>query len=182
IGCSNGWRVKKLRERYNWKVLGIDPSENAIAAGGGEENGLYVGTALDLRKHLSEGEADLIIYGYCLAFVDPEDYFQIITDCDWALADGGAVIIHDGLHARPYKSRYVGIEESNKKGETRETVIWLHILDFKQLWLAHPHYREVVERLDTEKADVVVMLQKRKEGSFTVLTLDPELLPKYVYE
>jgi len=167
LGCANGWRLAKFRERYGCKTLGIDPSRAALEAGDNSlaNHSLVLGTALDLPSLVGAGEVDLLIYGYCLAFMSPESYFQILADCDYALADDGLVVIHDGYAGRPLKVHYATIEY-RKDGVKQRAEVYRRLIDFKQLWLAHPHYHQVAELVSNAKSEAVTILQKRQEGSF----------------
>src|ERR1700674_2563405 len=49
LGCSNGWRLKKLREKYNCRILGIDPSEKAIKDANDPE-AFWVGCAEEIPQ------------------------------------------------------------------------------------------------------------------------------------
>src|SRR5262245_41299683 len=47
LGCANGWRLQKLKERYGCRTLGLDPSESAVAA---RIENVTIGTADNLRN------------------------------------------------------------------------------------------------------------------------------------
>src|SRR5579863_1599254 len=95
IGCSNGYRLEKLRARFNAECVGIDPSQHAIINGRGSFPclSLNVGTADSLE--FNEGAFDLIIFGFCLYLCDPSDYFRIAAEADRVLSDPGWLIIND---------------------------------------------------------------------------------------
>ena len=59
VGCSNGWRVKAMQQKWKCKANGIDPMF---------KTGLWNcrrGTAEDLSMFEPE-TFDLVIYGWCL--------------------------------------------------------------------------------------------------------------------
>lgn len=131
VGCSNGWRLKRLQDRYHCRVLGLDPSIEAVEDAGMNASALARGTAAYLP--FPAGSADLLIFGFCLYLVDPEDLFRVAAEADRVLADHGALMIFDFADitppfARPY--------------EHHSGVLSYHI-DHAKLWLAHPWYTQI---------------------------------------
>ena len=78
IGCSNGFRLNQLREEFDCKCLGIDPSPEAILDGSTRfpQVSLNLGTADCLP--FKDDSFDTIIFGFCLYLCDEERSFQ---DC-----------------------------------------------------------------------------------------------------
>jgi SAM-dependent methyltransferase len=131
IGCSNGWRLARLRRRYSCKVYGVEPSAQAISHAVSHIE-ILQGTAEKLPA--PSALFDVVIYGFCLYVTDPEDWFRIAAEGDRVLRDGGYLIIHDFdmTNAYPFARRY----------EHREGVRAYHV-DFARLWLVHPWYHLV---------------------------------------
>jgi len=131
IGCCDGWRLAKLREKYGCAVAGVEPSRKAAAAAADRKVPVWqaAASAMPVRS----GAYDVVIYGFCLYLTDPADWFRIAMEGDRVLKDGGHLIIHDFAnegfdYARPY--------------EHRDGVLSYHV-DFSRLWRAHPWYRGV---------------------------------------
>lgn len=106
IGCSNGWRLASLRERFpEARLSGIEPSAAAVEDGRKRWGlDLRVGTADDLP--FADGEFDLVVFGGCLYLCDRGDLFRIAWQADRVLRDGGSLCIWD-YHARvPYANAY----------------------------------------------------------------------------
>ena len=57
IGCSNGWRLEAIREKYGCDCLGIDPADSQFPY-------IFKGTADSLPY--PDNQFDLVIYGFCL--------------------------------------------------------------------------------------------------------------------
>lgn len=147
VGCANGWRLKKLKEKYQCRVSGVDTSHDAV------EDALESG--LEDVCHDKFGNAtwlggtfDMIIFAFCLYVTQPSDWFKIVTEADRLLADGGWLVIHDfadGPHATPYQ---------------HNTGILSYHLNFGSLWTSHPWYwRQDYASLDGE---CVTVLKKDK--------------------
>lgn len=130
IGCSDGWRLEKIRDVYSCEIMGVEPSVAAGIAAAKRRVPVVQSTASSLAV---SGEFDLIIYGFCLYLTDPSDWLLIAAEGDRVLATGGHIIIHDfpgvdGVHGVPYKH------------DPRITS-WHY--DWGDLWLAHPAYQTI---------------------------------------
>jgi ubiquinone/menaquinone biosynthesis C-methylase UbiE len=154
IGCANGWRVERLKERFpTCSVRGIDPSSRVPSSPSATR-----GTADDLAA-FAAAEFDLLIYGFCLYLCDREDLFKIAAEADRVLRDGGHIVIHDfAVPAEPFARIY----------EHRAGILSYH-MDYAKLWLAHPWYRTVACRL-FEDDESLTVLQKDRADSFPVRT------------
>ena len=156
IGCANGWRLAKLRERYQCRVYGIEPS--ALACGDAELLNVPVEqtTAIDLPPVMHA--FDLIIYGFCLYMTDPQDWFAIVCDADRVLANGGHIVIHDFESSSPWARPY----------GHREGLLSYHV-DFAKMWLANPLYHLVSRNIgDEDDMGVVTIIKKSPATSIKV--------------
>lgn len=156
IGSANGWRLAKLRDRYDCGIVGIEPSMQAAEEAAALRVPTAVAGAADLRG-FAPGAFDLVIYGFCLYLTDPEDWFQIVAEGDRALADAGYLIVHDFdmTNARPFARSY----------EHRPDVVAYHV-DFAQFWLAHPWYHRV--EILVAGNDRVTVMRKNVTASIPV--------------
>jgi SAM-dependent methyltransferase len=148
VGCANGWRLAKLRDKFGCGIVGIEPSMKAGIDGARLHVPIHQMTASTLP--VTPGGYDLIIYGFCLYLTDPEDWLTIAAEGDRALAEGGHIIIHD----------FAGPETpSAKPYEHRHGVLAFHF-PFERLWQSHPRYQTIMYR-DGAHDDGVIVLQKR---------------------
>lgn len=106
IGCSNGWRLSSLHQRYGAKCSGIDPASDAIADGNSRfpEVSLSQGTADAIV--FPEASFDMVIFGFCLYLCDRHDLFKIACEVDTVLADGGLLVIYDFSTPVPIRNSY----------------------------------------------------------------------------
>lgn len=155
VGCADGWRLAKLRERYGAEVFGVEPSRQACIEAIKSRVPAYQMTACCLP--IFGSGFDMIIYGFCLYMADPKDWFTIVAEGDRALADGGYLIVHDFIAPeKPYAKHY----------EHRDGVLAYHV-DFANLWLAHPLYGLVTRRVDVG-GNMVSILKKLPVESIEV--------------
>lgn len=145
VGCSNGWRLKKLREKYICTAYGLDPSEKACA----EDVGIIRGQANSIPIFL--GHLDLIIFGFCLYLVNPGDMFDIVRDVDCLLDNGGHLIIHDFIPTSTLEIR----------GNKHNPRMPCYRMNHPGLWLAHPFYKKISEFVDLKRDECVTTLVKR---------------------
>ena len=164
IGCSNGYRLEKLRARFGAECTGLDPSQRAIADGKASYPGLSldVGTADALAF---ENDAfDLVIFGFCLYLCDPADYFRIAAEADRVLADPGWMLVYDFCVPSPRRRPYV-----HRPG------LYSHKMEFSRLFTANPAYRLLARRYcehgaeltyDPDEAVAVDVLRKDSARAF----------------
>lgn len=151
VGCANGWRLAKLREKFGCRVLGVEPSMKAATEGARFQVPIYQMTASALPA--CRDYYDLIIYGFCLYLTDPEDWLTIAAEADRSLAPGGHIIIHDfndWLGGSPIIKQYM-----------HKSMLFAYHYDFSKLWLGHPRY-QVVKHVDGPHDDGVRVLFKNK--------------------
>ena len=123
IGCSNGYRLAKICQRFGAVGFGIEPSSKAVADGVGRFSGtisLEVGTADVLP--FADGQFDLVIFGFCLYLVDPLLHFRCIAEADRVLGEDGLLLIYDFIERVPYHNEYAhqpGIRSHSKQGSSR---------------------------------------------------------------
>jgi SAM-dependent methyltransferase len=146
VGCANGWRLAKLRDKYGCDVMGIEPSLKAGVEAAALGIPVFQTTASTLP--FAPETFDLVIFGFCLYLTDPSDWLRIAAEADTVLEEGGHIIIHDfesfAPHARSYKHR--------------DGIVSYHV-DWAKLWLGHPGYH-VVRRTFSTQHDTVVVLRK----------------------
>lgn len=160
VGCSNGWRLKKLKEKYGCNIIGIDPSAEAIKDANDPEH-FAIATADKIPT--PDNSFDLVILGYCMFFIPPEDWMKVVSETTRVLADGGFLLIYDGLAARPLRIEYM-------KGDDG-SITHFYFYDWQKLWLSHPGYEKVTESTETYKSitEHAVLLHKDIGGIFSHL-------------
>jgi SAM-dependent methyltransferase len=148
IGCSNGWRLAALRDKYKCGIAGIDPSRKAAQEARKHEIGVWTGTAAAMPAR--SNNYDLVIYGFCLYLTDPEDWFRIAMEGDRVLKDGGYLIIHDFNN---------GAQAFARKYEHADGILSYHV-QWSKLWLAHPWYHRVYGKQEGPD-EAITVLHKR---------------------
>ena len=93
VGCGQGLRLKGLANKRGWKIMGLDPSVEAVSAACQLGVDAQVGTAekLPYPSH----SIDLLIYGFCLYLCDRDDLFQISSEAHRVLKPAGWLAILD---------------------------------------------------------------------------------------
>ena len=93
VGCGQGGRLGLLKDQYSDRLIGIDPSSEAIKEV--KQSGIegYVATADDLP--LQSRSIDVLIYSFSLYLCDREDLFKILYESNRVLKKQGWIIIYD---------------------------------------------------------------------------------------
>lgn len=157
LGCGTGWRLAEIKAGPKRHCRGYDPSAAAVKAKVFEH--VYQSTALDALRLIANNYYDLVIFGFCLYVVDPEDLLLIAGHSDRVLKDKGHIVIHDFLPEYSYRRAY-----EHKEG------LCSFKMEHSKLWLAHPGYR-LVEMQSTGEDDDrvgVTVLQKDMTAGFPV--------------
>ncbi len=128
IGCANGWRLEKLRQKYGCSVDGVEASPKACrdglltVANGHLIQGLFPHVGL---SH----DYDLIICGFFLYLAPREDLFEIVEKIDRHLEDGGWLIIHDFYSHLPHSRPYI-----------HDDSLLCYKMDYSRLFTGNPTY------------------------------------------
>jgi SAM-dependent methyltransferase len=154
VGCADGWRLERLRDRYGCEIMGVEPSRQACIEAAQRRVPAVQSTASVLAVSPS---FDLVIYGFCLYLTEPSDWLRIAAEGDSVLQAGGRLIIHDFVETRPFARRY----------EHHHGVLAYHI-DFPKLWLAHPLY-SLVSRTIYDNGEMVTVMKKNSASVIEVL-------------
>ena len=149
VGCANGWRLAKLRDKFRCEVTGVEPSMKAGMAGAGLRVPIYQMTASTLP--VDPDSFDLIIYGFCLYLTDPDDWLTIAAEADRVLKVSGHIVIHDF-------NDWIGGAPISKHYEHKPGLRSYHY-DFAKLWMGHPRYQVVLHR-DGAHDDGVTVIRK----------------------
>lgn len=169
IGCANGWRLKRLQDRFSCAAYGIDLSRAAIRDYKPSSWLSWTKSDREVLKLSWAGEATLanfanasfgnVIYGFWLYLADPQYLWEIAREGDRVLKDGGRIIIHDFLPEYPYARVF----EHNDKLLSRK-------MNHAELWLAHPWYsmehRDIYGEGDERTA--VTILTKNTSTAFPI--------------
>lgn len=148
IGCSNGWRLVKLREKFKCDIMGVEPGRQACIEAAKNRVPAINCTASTLP--VNPHSFDMVIYAFCLYLTDPADWFTIVSEGDRSLRSGGHVVIHDfANHGEAFARNY----------EHRDGVRAYHV-DFAKFWLAHPLYELVLSGQNLHNEEVSI-LRKR---------------------
>jgi SAM-dependent methyltransferase len=113
LGCSNGWRLKKLQEIFPDILLsGIDASAAAIKDGQKKYPHLELHQGLLADIPLRE-EYNVVIVYFVFHWVDRSSLAKSIAEVDRLVRDGGMLIIGDFYPDFPQRRRYHHLPEDN---------------------------------------------------------------------
>lgn len=93
VGCGQGLRLHALALEKGWRVYGLDPSAEAVAATTQFGVEARVGTAEQLPY--TSGSIDLLVFGFCLYLCDRDDLFQIAAEAHRVLKPSAWLAILD---------------------------------------------------------------------------------------
>lgn len=111
VGCSSGFKLELLCERFNALGVGIDPSCEAIESGRSR-----VGTGMELHVGASDdlpcldGSVDLVYFAFCLYLVDRKLLLRSLAEADRVLSPGGFLVITDFDPGVPHVRSYSHVE------------------------------------------------------------------------
>jgi hypothetical protein len=152
FGCGDGWRLSGIKKAFpDATCWGLDPSRDAVYAGGVKH------PDINIRNGVASGfwamNGDLMIFGFCLYVTDPTELFRTAFHSDYALVDGGHLIIHDFDPEYPHKVPY-----HHAPG------LFSYKMDYSKLWLANPAYSLVVKNTFDDGTAVWVLKKDTNAG------------------
>src|SRR5262249_6170601 len=114
VGCSNGWRLERLRERYGSRCFGVEPSAEAVADRRARFPRLRLPEGISALLPFDGFEPfDLLLYCFVLHWVDRRSLLSTIAEADRVLADGGYLVLCDFLPDFPQRNRYHHRNDTN---------------------------------------------------------------------
>jgi SAM-dependent methyltransferase len=107
VGCSNGWRLTRLRSLLggDCRLCGFDASKEAIESGRKRDAGLELEVGL-VDSSPFAGPFDLVIVSFVLHWVDRRRLISAMADIDGLVAQDGYLIVSDFLPDRPCARPY----------------------------------------------------------------------------
>jgi SAM-dependent methyltransferase len=107
LGCSNGWRLARMRERFgaDKRYIGVDPSSEAV------EQGLAAHPGIELHRGVLadvplRGTFPFVLVHYVLHWVERSTLMRSLAEIDRLVADGGYLMIGDFLPDHPQRVPY----------------------------------------------------------------------------
>ena len=136
IGCSIGWRLNMLHDKFNCECHGIDLSEKAITEG----KILYPHIKLDIcdakDMKYNNNEFDMVILGYFLYIVDRHELFKIAYQIDRILKNNGYLVINDNYSNVPSKLKYY-----------KEKDVYVYIVNNTKMFTWNPSYEIIFHKI-----------------------------------
>lgn len=155
VGCANGWRLKKIKAKYGSIVHGVDPAEEAIKVA--KADGLPCVVATADKLPYPSNSFDMLIYGFCLCFISPEDWMGLAAEADRVLKDNGTILVYDFIGARFLKRLFHIIKFND---DPNENPVYIYHYNWPSLWTHHPGYRVDGEFYDFKRAEICTIVRK----------------------
>lgn len=171
VGCSNGWRLEKLRKEYYPAAhfVGFDISKEAIEDGGRKYPAINLCQAA-LSEMPTAEKFDLVICNFVLHWVDRSSLLSSITNIDKIVNEGGCILIGDFYPDFNQKKKYHHLPEKN---------IYTYKQDYAKIFQSLGIYKEVmrvqfnhdkhngqIEYSPSNERGVCVALRKMKDDDF----------------
>lgn len=134
IGCGEAVRLGWLRKHRDLECYGVDPSAKAVAAARRRGVEAHQGTADHLP--FQDGDFDIVSFGFCLSWCDPEDLFRIAYESDRVLANPGWLLILDFYSPTPTTCEY-----HHRPG------LFTRKMDYRTLFAWNPGYTCLAHRV-----------------------------------
>jgi ubiquinone/menaquinone biosynthesis C-methylase UbiE len=143
IGCSDGWRLEGIRQKFNCKCYGVDPSGLAIINGRKDYPHICLSAGVADDLPYPDSISDVVIFGHCLYTCPQEKLFEIAAEADRVLIDGGHIIVYDFYPKVPYYNQSVDCEWT-----------MTYKMDYSEMFSWHPYYKMVYRNILTEEGTV----------------------------
>lgn len=104
VGCGQGLRLQRMKQKFGWQVAGIDPSAAAVETVTSAGLEAHVATADSLP--MPNSSVDLLIYGFCLYLCDRSDLFKIAAEAHRVLKPESWLAILDFWSPQQKANKY----------------------------------------------------------------------------
>ncbi len=162
IGCSNGWRLSKIKEEFSCQCFGIDPSQEAIRDGKVRypKIELYHGIASQLPV-LPVETFDLVIVNFVFHWISRELLFKSVATIDSLTANNGFLIVGDFLPDYACRTPYHHLP--NKE-------LYTYKLDYAEIFLSTALYtRASLTTFDHDNKNEFSNIPSNRRGFVSLL-------------
>ena len=104
IGCGRAVRLKKLKEKYNFNVFGIDISKKSVEEA--IRNGVDAIISQSTNLPYNDQYFDIVIVGFCLYMHRLDELFKVFSECDRVLKSQSYLLIQDFYSKYPIDVPY----------------------------------------------------------------------------
>jgi SAM-dependent methyltransferase len=163
IGCANGYRLATIYKKWKSKVVGIEPSKEAVK--GGEKKYPFIKFIRDVFENVNlEDKFDLIIINFVFHWIYRENLYTCVQKIDKLLEEGGYLIIGDFGTDYFFKRKYYHLENMN---------FYTFKMPYWELFTSSGKYLEIAKLrfhhdkhilstdIDNENMGAVVLLKKQ---------------------
>jgi SAM-dependent methyltransferase len=136
LGCSNGWRLQKLHEKFpSVKFSGIDASSAAIEDGKTKYPHIELHQGLLAKIPLLQ-QYDIVIIFFVFSWVDRSSLAKSIAEVDRLVKDSGLLIIGDFAPDFPQRRHYHHLPEQS---------VFTYKQDYPAIFESLCTYREITK-------------------------------------
>ena len=160
LGCSNGWRLAKIEQKYKSHCVGVEPSAEAVEQGTQSFPNIKLQRGLISAVPLHD-TYDVVIVNFVLHWVGRETLFTALTEIDRLVAEGGYLIIGDFLPDFPTTVPYHHLPQEQ---------VFTYKIDYPQIFTATRLYAPVA--MLTTKFDggpLIANMPSNLRGGWTLL-------------
>lgn len=133
VGCSNGYRLEYLRQKYHAACYGYDISKEAIEAGRKAFPQIHL-TQKALHEIPSDDTYDLVICNFVLHWVDRSHLVQSLCRIDALVQKGGTLVLGDFSPDCQQKRKYHHLADEE---------VYTYKQDYPEFFKATGLYREI---------------------------------------
>lgn len=134
VGCSNGWRLEKLRRLFSADCFGVEASGKAVESAHDNFPQIRVQqqdiSRMDIRETF-----DLVICNFVFHWLDRAQLLQAVARLDTLLEPGGYLILGDFLPDFNQRRRYHHLPNEE---------VYTYKQDYPEIFIASGLYKEVI--------------------------------------
>jgi SAM-dependent methyltransferase len=160
IGCSNGYRLAALHERYGSKVIGVEPSEKAIEDG--KERWHFIKFVKGMCETFELDEsADLVIVNFVFHWISRDKLTICVAKIDEVLKEGGILILGDFGTENFIKRRYHHLPNEN---------LFTYKQQYQNMFTSTGLYKEIAKiRFNHDTGEITADIDDSNIGTISLL-------------
>jgi trans-aconitate methyltransferase len=160
IGCSNGYRLSKIHEKYGSRVVGIEPSQKALKDG--KKKWPFIKFINGMCESFSLKEkVDLVIINFVFHWISRQNLLECFSRIDKIVENNGYIIIGDFGTENSFKRKYHHLKDKE---------IFTYKQEYQNLLKTSRLYREIAMlKFNHDTGEITSHIDDNDMGTLSLL-------------
>jgi ubiquinone/menaquinone biosynthesis C-methylase UbiE len=106
IGCSTGYRLNMIQQKFKTECFGLEASKEAVSFGREKFPNLKLVTGEAALLPYTTEQFDVVIINFVLHWIDRQNLLKVFSEVDRVLKTSGSLVLGDFYPDKPTKRPY----------------------------------------------------------------------------